>query len=146
MKNRTWIFLAVLSIGVVLFAITTVTATALTPADTPLYTVRMEKASSGMHFSPAKTTFSYEADKGHNVNYDVSGNQCNSEAVETATECVISCIIGTCCDTCECTCVYSCSTCVSTCSSTCVSTCSSTCVNTCVTCVNTCPETCAATC
>ncbi|KYK37620.1 MAG: hypothetical protein AYK19_00010 [Theionarchaea archaeon DG-70-1] len=46
--------------------------------DTPLYTVRMEQASSEMNFlSTEMNNFTYTTGNGYTLNYDVSGGCCN---------------------------------------------------------------------
>ena len=137
--NRKQLMLILVVCGAVGFlAVTAVTASGQT-SSTPLYTFRMEQASSEMSFLPTeRNTFLYIAEKGHTVTYDVTGC-CN--AVPLITGGAYTC--GTCGRTCPNTCY---STCVSTCSSTCVSTCPETCVNTCHTCVSTCSSTCVSTC
>ncbi len=148
--------LAVVSIVVAFCAITYVTASSF--AATPLYTVRMEQASSKMNFLPTTVNeFTYTAENGYTVNYAVAG-YCGgiipliSGGVNTCETCDDPTCWNTCPDTCEPTCPntcmgVTCSTCMQptceTCESTCpytCSTCTSTCWNTCsgLTCKNTC--------
>jgi hypothetical protein len=139
--DRKLIFLAVMSVALVFLAVTAATAHPWTSPNTPLYTLRMEKASSEMNFSPAKGNgFAYTVEKGHTISYDVAEFYSDAELLAT---CKPSCVYS-CTDTCGGTCNSSCG---ETCPQTCVNTCDSTCVNTCdSTCVNTCPQTCVSTC
>lgn len=151
--------LAVVSAALVLLAVTAVTANPRTAFNTPLYTYRMEQASSNNKFlSTSASNFAYSAEKGYALDYsnflECSGGgdvqplkpltcmTCDEEI------CVGPTICNGTCSTCQgqSTCCYTCgNTCVSTCH-TCVSTCSQTCVYTCSTCVSTCWNTCTATC
>lgn len=130
-------------------------------SDTPLYTIRMEQASSEMNFLPTQmTTFTYNAEKGYELSYDIAGF-CSAEPLadtgEPITcdplckESIETCPTNeyTCPNTCEWTCFMS--TCPqNTCSWTCYTcpeyTCNPTCRNpyTChlSTCVFTCNPTC----
>ena len=142
-KKQKWISCGAVSIAIVFLAITAVTASSLKLSNTPLYTFRMEKASSDQNFLPVEmSNFAYSAERGSRLGYDASGGTCVDAPLATGlTQCLPECPpseYSTCCYTCSYTCVNTCSTCVSTCSSTCV--------NTCRTCVNTCVNTCAATC
>lgn len=125
-----------LVIGVIALLAVTVTATSW-GGNTPLYTVRMEQASSKMHFLPAiMNTVVYTAEQGYTLTCAVTGGTIPFKPETT--------------DTCEgWTCEYTCvgSTCASTCPYTCPNTCQSTCPNTCQnTCPNTCYNTCEETC
>ena len=119
-------------------------ATATTGISTPLFTLRMEQASSGMNFLPtAVAQFMYVTEKG----YTVVGL---TSAVPLDTLTAPPTCPQTCDDlTCEETCPHTCwNTCGLTCSSTCPQTCDVTCGSTCYTCpggytcYSTCPYTC----
>jgi hypothetical protein len=120
-------------------AVTFLSASSLA-ANTPLYTVRMEQASSKMHFLPIEVNgFTYTTEKGYHLNYDVMG-YCGVEPLSTGKTCdPETCEIETC-D--EPTCPWSCwQTCPYTCSPTCPQTCPYTCDDpTCITCEPTCNE------
>ena len=133
--------LAVVSIILAFLAATCVTATSFTP-DTPLFRLRMEKASNKMHFSPDKMNeFAYNAENGSVLTCEITQQYAVPLEEPTKSTCV-----GFTCETCYSTCVNTCSsTCVNTCH-TCVSTCWETCVNTCHTCCSTCSYTCYSTC
>ena len=167
MNKRHMIIIGALS-GV--FAVLAVTAVAAgsSPSDTPLYTVRMEQASSGMNFLPTDVNgFIYSTEKGYTVNY-CTADTCGGGAQ------ILNTMPGvTFCDTCfpECmttewtchgnyTCYYTCQgpTCPLTCAPTCPVTCytcqgqgwtcdATGCQDTCSTCDQpTCPDTCWETC
>jgi hypothetical protein len=154
--DRKLIPFAVVIVCAVLCVATVVTATSRT--DTPLYTVRMEQASSKMNFLPtAVTTFTYTSEQGYTVDHDVSGGYCGIGPLHTGyntcqNTCPETCEPGTCDQTCPFTCWNTCEeTCPSTCTETCPytcddftcsSTCEETCPNTCNTCWNTCWYTC----
>lgn len=148
--DRKRMSLVLVSAAVVVVAVTAVTASPEV-SDTPLYTYRMEQASSKMRFSPVTSPqFTYSAESGYALDYKITAC-CGVQLLDVKT---ISTCVGetcetcwsTCVNTCENTCVYTCYTCVNTCGLTCVSTCS-TCVSTCWnTCVSTCPNTCWNTC
>ena len=130
MDRKHIIIAATISGVLVLLAVTLVTATPFT--STPLYTLRMEKASNKMHFLPTEmNTFAYAAEQGYTLHYGVTG--CSDD------------LLGKCTDydtTCGVTCPVSCSGTCDTCSGvTCDATsCQPTCY-TCEgpTCSNTCP-------
>ncbi|MBU7026917.1 MAG: hypothetical protein HXS48_08240 [Theionarchaea archaeon] len=131
-----------LGITVVLLAVAVVTARPWI-SDTPLYTVRMEQASSKMNFLPtAVNGFTYTTEKGYTLDCNVSG-YCGavpliSGGVSTCETCQgQSTCWNTCPDTCEPSCEGTCFG--STCSSTCPSTCSG---QTCDTCTQPTCETC----
>ena len=66
MNRKVLIFIA--GIAIVSIAVTAVTASSWT-TNTPLYTVRMEQASSNMNFLPTEMDyFTYIAEKGYNLN------------------------------------------------------------------------------
>jgi hypothetical protein len=148
--DRKRMSLVLVSAAVVVVAVTAVTASPEV-SDTPLYTYRMEQASSKMNFSPVTSPqFTYSAESEFALDYTITAC-CGVQLLDVKT---ISTCVGetcetcwsTCVNTCENTCVYTCYTCVNTCGLTCVSTCS-TCVSTCWnTCVSTCPNTCWNTC
>jgi hypothetical protein len=136
--DRKTILITVVSVSVVLLAVATVTASTR-KANTPLYTLRMEQASSKMNFLPTEMTeFTYTTEEGYTMNH--GAGCCNGAYINAETEyqtCRETC--GSTCDTCE--------TCPNTCWSTCPNTCWSTCPNTCwSTCPETCPSTCSNTC
>lgn len=127
--------------------ITAVTADSWVRSNAPLFTYRMEKASSEMNFSPTSINeFIYSAEEGYSLNCGGTDSLCFDPKPlgPTLRTCEETC--GDTCATCQETCVSTCSsTCVNTCY-TCVSTCPNTCVSTCSTCVSTCPSTCVSTC
>lgn len=129
--KRKMISLAVISAVLTGFAITAVLASSWTFA-TPLYTVRMEQASSRMNFLPTEMKgFTYMTERGCSLNYDSLGYCSVSPLSDRPTSPQILC---------KWTDPYS--TCQSTCS-----TCPVTCPETCYTClVETCPDTCPMTC
>lgn len=126
MKKK--LYLVVIGVAVVSFAVAFVSASAL--PSTPLYTVRMEQASSKMGFLPtAVNEFDYTTESGYTLSFNISGGHG-------------SVLRGT-----DATCFPTCSTCPYTCDETCPATCPNTCPDTCpATCVNTCPDTCDYTC
>ena len=137
--DRKTILITVVSVSVVLLAVATVTAS-IRNANTPLYTLRMEQASSKMNFLPTEMTeFTYTTEEGYMM--DHGAGCCNGIYPNAETEyqtCRETC--GSTCDTCE-TCLGTCpDTCPSTCGSTCPNTCPNTCSNTCSTCNPTCDE------
>lgn len=148
--DRKQISVAVLGI-VVLVAATCVTANSW-GGNTPLYTVRMEQASSKMNFLPtAVSGFIYTAGEGYTLDCEASASCSNcvplvSGGVNTCETCPghITCW-NTCPDTCEPSCEGTCfePTCSSTCPVTCETCTQPTCetCETCSTCV-TCPSTC----
>ncbi len=128
MDGKQKMVIVVASAAVVLLAATCVTARSETQ-NTPLYTVRMEQASSKMNFLPTvKNDFTYSAEKGCTLNCSVA-KYCGAEPLVTAHS-----------DT-WCTCWPQCETTEYTCES------DPTCLLTCNTCINpTCPYTCPYTC
>lgn len=107
---------------------------------TPLYTLRMEQASSKMNFLPTTVNeFTYTAEKGYEYAYKVSG-YCGELFDFTEIPCQITD------ESCVKTCRLTCSTCGSTCGYTCGYTCGCSCGFTCDTCVATCGNTCNPTC
>jgi hypothetical protein len=140
--DRRTVFIVVVSAIAVLLAIAAVSAHTQT-TNTPLYTVRMEQASSKMNFLPTKVNeFTYITQKGFTLNHDVTGEFCGANPLTGP---------GTCGETCpETICGSTCETCPQhTCSATCPYTCDDpTCPYTCddPTCSATCPYTCSATC
>ncbi|MBU7048191.1 MAG: hypothetical protein HXS54_17280 [Theionarchaea archaeon] len=147
MNGKQKMFIVVISLSLTLCVVAAVSATTKRGSDTPLYTFRMEQASSEKNFLPTeRSTFAYSAKQGYTLVYD-SAKECS---------CITPLATGynTCQDTCpetceddtceETTCPNTCSTCTQpTCPATCPNTCLSTCPSTCT---NTCPETCEATC
>lgn len=147
--NRSKMLLAVISLIAVSLIITCVAANPLA-TNTPLYTYRMEQASSEMNFLPIPISrFAYNTEKGYTLSYEVGG--CCNDTVPLVTGGVNTCDtcegIPTCPETCEPTCEEpTCYTCPETCSYTCPSTCNDTCTSpyTCKhsTCAPTCNDTC----
>jgi len=128
--DRKW-SLAVFSIGITLLAVTCATASSW--SSTPLYTFRMEQASSQMNFLPVERSgFTYTAEKGYSLNYGAGCCFVNplEEPTywETCSTCEYTCEGGTCEGTCYSTCPNTCATCEPTCEqNTCWNTCDSTC-------------------
>lgn len=133
-----------------LLAAALVTASTQT-ANTPLYTIRMEQASSKMNFLPAAVNeFTYDTESGYNLVYGALGCRVDPVALTeipcylTDVTCVktacLSCSTcgSTCGYTCGCTCGFTCDTCVATCGNTCNPTCNAitcdSCIDTCITC------------
>jgi len=121
--------IAVVSVAITVLAVSAVTA-GIGISNTPLYTVRMEQASSEMNFLPTEMNgFTYTAENRCTLNYDILGGCSGVEPLSTG-------------DTCEPACEpteggYTCSnTCWRTCDgSTCEGTCNEpTCGYTCYTC------------
>lgn len=142
-------FIIMVSATAVLLAITAVTAYNRS-TNTPLYTVRMEQASSKMNFLPtAVKGFTYTAEKGYTLNYDVGYFNVIPLEPPTNYQTCPETICGSTCETCQ-TCPATCpDTCPATCRYTCDDpTCPATCPYTCddPTCPNTCPATCPDTC
>lgn len=132
--------IAVVGVAFVLFAVTAVTASTWA-LNTPLYTVRMEKASNKMNFLPtAVNEFTYVTEKGYNLDYCAAGG-CGVQPLattpaetcwtcpDTVCTCLVSCG-GTCTETCPDTCEYTCDdpTCYDTCEHTCRYTCEKPCI------------------
>lgn len=141
MDKKQKMSIAAVGVALVLFAVTAVAASAWT-LNTPLYMVRMEKASNKMNFLPtAVTEFTYTTEKGYNLDYCVAGS-CGVTPLATTP-------ISTCdtCDTCW-TCPFTVCTCLVSCGGTCPETCPNTCEYTCddPTCYDTCEQTCRYTC
>jgi hypothetical protein len=138
MDRRKLLLVAVIMVTASL-AITCVTAHSLT-ANTPLYILRMEQASSKMNFLPtAVNGFIYTAEKGYEVTYDTRGNcginGCFNDANPMATS-GVSCV-ETMCNPCE---TYGGQyTCQYTCPATCPVTCYNTCPGSKPSCNDTCP-------
>ena len=145
MNGKQKIAVIVFSVTLAVIAATTVKASS-SISNTPLYTVRMEQASSGMNFLPTQVNeFTYITEKGYSVNYATLG-YCGVSPFSTGDTCEPdTCELETCEDpTCPWTCWQTCSyTCNPTCNS---STCLNTCPSTCRTCPPTCPLTCEPTC
>lgn len=116
--DRTKVSIAVLSI-VIVSIVTAATARSST-SNTPLYTVRMEQASSKMNFLPTETNkFSYTTEEGHILDCDVAGGCCTAESFTAITcEPEPSCW-ETCWSSCKPSCWETCSTCFYTCPWTC---------------------------
>lgn len=137
--DRKKMVIAVISASLALLAAACVTASSQTK-NTPLYTVRMEQASSKMNYLPTvMNSFTYTAEKGYELDYDVLGC-CDAKLFDVPT--ASTCEGGTCGEeTCLYTCWETCSTCYGTCPVTCPNTCENTCEG--LTCEGTCyPDTC----
>ncbi|MBU7025511.1 MAG: hypothetical protein HXS48_01115 [Theionarchaea archaeon] len=132
--DRKMMVIAAISVAVASLAITAVTASPWA-SDTPLYTFRMEQASSKMNFLPTEMNqFTYTAENGYTLDYEVVGYCSDVKPLDTG---VWTCYYSTCGGpTCWLTCPASCyGTCNDpTCGSTCV-TCPWTCGGSCDTCV-----------
>lgn len=141
MDGKQKMILVVVSAAVVLFAVTAVTASS--SQNTPLYTMRMEQASSRMNFLPtAVNDFTYAAENGCTVNYDDVG-YCGDELLVTH-QADTWCTCWPFCETTEYTCESQ-PTCPITCNTCIIPTCDFTCPPTCqgATCTApTCPDTC----
>ncbi|MBU7046644.1 MAG: hypothetical protein HXS54_09430 [Theionarchaea archaeon] len=134
-------------------AVTTASSLA---ANSPLFSIRMEQASSEKNFLPREMIrFTYSTEKGFTLTAECEGcggvslldlkSQRDTECDETCfNTCPPTC--DTCGSTCDGTCPYTCDdpTCPSTCSETCPSTCDYTCDD--PTCAYTCEQTCHYTC
>lgn len=121
-------------IALVSVAITAVTASSW--VNTPLYTVRMEQASSKMNFLPKTVEeFTYTVENGYTLSFNVAGYDGVSPLATwktcTGPTCDETVCIGTMCGG------Y-------TCANTCPDTCNPTCNE--PTCPDTCPDTCQPTC
>lgn len=156
--------LAVIGVALASCAVTFVTASSQTSS--PLYTIRMEQVSSGMHFLPTeKNEFTYTTQKGYTLHHDVkyctepqTVDETCQTTCETCHHTCETCVEDTCpltCDTCTHNCDPTCTgpTCPYTCEPTCqMATCETcdqpTCLATCpLTCYDpTCPDTCEPTC
>lgn len=120
-----------MTVAAFVFFAAVVTASSFVASDTPLYSYRMEQASNKMHFLPTDmNTFSYNTEKGYNLDFEVTGNPGDGilDTWQTPWTCVFS------------TCVYTCTTCDAptcpdTCEQTCPATCGWTCGGSCDTCV-----------
>lgn len=122
---------AVIGVALVSLAVTCVSAASWT-SNTPLFTLRMEQASSKMNFLPTeKATFAYTTELGYNLNYNVDSRTGEplGNCTDYDTTCLITCpesCAGTC-DTCG---GYTCdeTSCQPTCpAGTCAWTCGPTC-------------------
>jgi hypothetical protein len=144
--NRKKMLIAVTNMALVFLVATFVTAHPST-SNTPLYTLRMEQASSRMNFLPTTmNNFTYITEQGYEANYDVLGCCGGIEPLDTG---VWTCYYSTCGGpTCWLTCPASCyGTCYDpTCPATCPYTCGYSCGGTCYTCEETCEETCEKSC
>lgn len=124
------ILIAAISIAFVFLAVAFVIARPST-SNTPLYTLRMEQASSKMNFLPTEINeFIYAAEKGYELNYNVRG-YCKG-TTPLGTKPPLSCEEPTCGPSCDPTCPYTCDN--PTCPETCPYTCEFTCWSTCITC------------
>lgn len=122
--DRKKMFIAVVSVAVAFCAVACVAAASWT-SSTPLYTFRMEQASSEMNFLPTEiNNFTYTTEAGSTLNYEIT-RYCYVNPLEEPT------VPVTCPETCE----ETCSTCYSTCEPTCEEpSCWNTCSSTCSTC------------
>ena len=131
--------MVVVSAAIAFCAVTAVAASPKREVNAPLYTFRMEQASSNMNFLPtAMNGFEYITEKGYVL--DCAGKEYCNNVKPLASEnpdTVCTCIIITCEETC-----YTCSTCDSTCPATCPYTCDDATCNAGQTCPYTCSETC----
>lgn len=131
-----------IAVGVIILLATALVTAHSQMTSTPLYTVRMEQASSKMHFlSTAMNEFTYTAEKGYEVPCGVSA-YCAESLNATGNPCEVT--DETCPqteETCPRTC-FTCNTCLPSCGYTCGSTCGLTCNSCKVTCENTCNPTC----
>lgn len=154
MDGKQKMAIAVVGAVIALCAVTAVTAHSRIQ-NTPLYTVRMEQASSQMNFLPTTMNeFIYSAESGCTLNCNASGYS-GAEPLMTH-QADTFCTCWPYCETTEYTCeseptcMITCDTCIDpTCLNTCFSTCPDTCPNTCdgATCTQpTCDETCPNTC
>ncbi|MGC1121834.1 MAG: hypothetical protein WBA22_12140 [Candidatus Methanofastidiosia archaeon] len=121
-------------VAVLAFSTVTSAAANFSTFFTPLYTMRMEQASSKMNFLPTPMNgFTYFTERGQTFDYHITGSMCGCWGNQTPQ-------IPLTCNTCdeyyceEPTHCGTCVTCYSTCLSTCPNTCQSTCPNTCSTC------------
>lgn len=132
--DRKKVLIAVASIALASLAITAVTASSLA-LNTPLYTLRMEQASSKMNFLPtAMNKFAYTTENGYNLDYEALVEYCGAVPLGSVDTCEItcpfvSCEVGTC-SSCS---GYTCdaTSCQPTCQSSCGGTCWETCPWTC---------------
>jgi len=111
-------FLAAVSVALVLAA--TVVTAGSQATTTPLYTIRMEQASSTMHFLPTPVTdFTYTTENTCTLHYAVVIEGTLQDVIDTNS----TCSGWTCFSTCFNTCPYTCHTCPNTCQYTCQITC-----------------------
>ena len=100
--------LAAISIVIILLAVTVVNASPGAIVNTSLFTYRMEQHSSEMSFSPAETnTFAYTAEKGFNLDYEVTGYIEDADPLADCSYYATTCH-RTCPRTCKDTCPYTC--------------------------------------
>lgn len=128
------ISLVVVSIALVLL-VTAVTASPWA-SSTPLYTLRMEQASSEMNFLPTTmNSFTYTTEKGYTLNYNTGYcdvNPLSDKPTSAQTPCKWTDPYSTCSGyTCWLSCGGTCETCAVTCPNTCNPTCTG---STCITC------------
>ena len=117
--DRKQIYLVVTSVVVVSLA---ACVSANFSISSPLYTVRMEEASSKMNFLPhGVTSFTYAAEEGYMITCN-AGVYCHVLHITSTSE--PTCILPTCDFTCQYTCAQT------------------SCQTTCYTCLETCPRTC----
>lgn len=99
--------LAVVSVAIMLSAITIITANPYMP-NTPLYTLRMEQASSKMNFLPTEgNDFTYTTERGYNLDYGAVGSSSEIQSDVSVWTCPTRCQ-NTCRNTCPDTCPYTC--------------------------------------
>jgi len=108
--DRKQMSVVVVSVTLVLLAVTTVTASSWT-SHTPLYTFRMEQASNKMNFLYTEVNdFTYTADNEYKLSYDAL-ECCDVKPLGTCpnTQCAYTCPVTMCETTyCEATCEESC--------------------------------------
>ncbi len=167
MNKKQMMYIAVVSMTALSLAVVAVTARS-EPLNTPLYTFRMEQASSEMNFLPTdKNTFTYMSEKGYTLEYNAANSCCEAILGTSSYETCYSyytCVgYYTCSQTCDgfthggYTCLPTCYnwwtcnlyTCSLSCNDftcvgvfTCMGTCVQTCPETCDTCYDTCWSTC----
>ncbi|KYK28696.1 MAG: hypothetical protein HXS48_14125 [Theionarchaea archaeon] len=139
MNKKQKVSFAVIGVVLVSLAVTCVSAASWT-SNTPLFTMRMEQASSKMNFLPTeKIAFAYATESGYNLNCNAAAG--TGELLGNCTDYDTTCLL-TCPDSCAGTCDtcggYTCDE--TSCQPTCpAGTCSATCWDTCP--VRTCIET-----
>jgi len=142
-RTQKRVLLVMTSVAIVSLAVTCVTAN-LWALTTPLYTLRMEQASSEMNFLPTTVNeFTYTTENDFNMEYTLVGC-CGAEPFDVPTKIGFTCDEPTCPNTSCNTCGFTCpNTCEFTClyGTHCPHTCHDTCGKTCSTCPYTC-ETC----
>ena len=126
--------MAAICVAIAFCAVTVVAASPKSRVNAPLYTFRMEQASSKMNFLPtAVNGFVYTAEEGYNFNYSATGCCGDVKPLDTG-DATPTCAL-TCYPT-SCTCWQTCDdpTCPNTCPVTCVPTCTGSCCQSCIFC------------